>query len=521
LALEARYAARLDWPVERLVESLGALLTVRRRSIARQRFTFLDTFDGRVGRAGACLTVAADAGGNRMQWRQGNLALGCTLDGMARFAWELPQGPVRQRIEPIVEKRRLVPLAEAEQDGVQLDLMDETRKTIARLSIVAGRARANNRYAPWCPFPPFLTLAALRGYDAQCAGPIAIIESRPGIERTDLELQGHVLRSIGVSLPQEASLYRVALDPMVRADIGALRMHRELLRIIVANHAGVLADIDSECLHDFRVGVRRSRSLLGHFEGVLPPAEIDHVKAELAWLDRIAGPVRDLDVLLLGLRSPSKDLSEDQQRVILERLEQERIRAQQALTEQLTSERYRLLVGQWTELLSREVPAEPGDGCGALPLVTIVSRHVWRLYRRALSRIEHVRNDTTVDELHSIRRDAKELHDLIAAAAGLYDREDLAAVLRALQRLKSILGEFNDACVQARWLRQYAGALDESERDVASFRQATEALAELADSRAQKLRKPVNEQLLRFGESATRIAFERNFHIEHLTELAQ
>ena len=122
MALETRYAARQDWPVERLVESLAALLAVRRRRIARQRITFLDTVDGRVGRAGACLTSTADAGGNRIQWRQGDVRVGCTLSGVLRFAWDLPPGAVRQRIEPIIQGRRLLPLAEAEQDGVVLDV---------------------------------------------------------------------------------------------------------------------------------------------------------------------------------------------------------------------------------------------------------------------------------------------------------------------------------------------------------------------------------------------------------------
>ena len=521
MALEVRYAARRDWPVERIVESLAALLTVRRRTIARQRITFLDTFDGRVSRAGACLTLTADAGGNRLQWRQGNLRVSCVLGGVVQFAWDLPHGFMRQRIEPVIEMRRLLPLAEAEQDGVRLEVMDETRKTIARLSVVAGRARAPERRSPWQAFRSFLTLNALRGYDQQCAGTIAIIESRPGIERSELALQGHVLSAIGANSPHDVSEFCVELEPMVRADVGALRMHRELLRIMIANHAGVLTNLDSEFLHDFRVGVRRSRSLLGQIKGVLPQAEVDHFKGELSWLGRVTGPTRDLDVLLLGLRSPSKDLNEDQHRALLAQLEQERARAQQAPAEQLTSERYRLLVEQWQDFLLQDPRANPGDGRGALPLVTVVSQRAWRLYRRTLSGIEHVRIDTPAHVLHQIRIDAKKLRYLIDAAASLYDPEDLAIVLRALKRLQSVLGAFNDACVQASWLRQYAGARNETEPDVTLVRQGAEALADLAERRAEELRKPVNQQLLRFGESATRDAFERVFHIKHLTELAQ
>jgi CHAD domain-containing protein len=521
LVLETRYAARRDWPVERLVESLAALLTVRRRPLPRQRITFLDTFDGRVARAGACLTSTADAGGHRIQWRHGDQRAGCTLGGTLQFAWDLPQGSVRQRIEPIVEMRRLLPLAEAEQDGVLLDVMDETHKTIARLDIVAGRARAPKRQSAWQPLKPFLTLNALRGYDAQCAGPIAIIESRPGIERSDVALQGHVLRAIGASLPQDVSAYRVALEPTVRADVGALRMHRELLRLVIASHAGVLAALDGECLHEFRVGVRRARSLLEEIEGVLPQAETDHFRTELSWLGRVTGLARDLDVLLFWLRSASIELGDDRQGAILAQLEQERAGAQRALTEQLTSERCRQLLDRWKAFVSEDVRSESADGVGALPLVKVVSRRCQALYRRTLSAIEHVRSDTPAHELHPILIDAQKLRDLIDAAASLYDPTDLAIVLRALQPLQSVLGEFNDACAQARWLRRYAGMSTDTQRDVASARRAAEALADLAERRREKLRKPANRQLLRFGESSTRAAFERVFRVEHFIELAR
>lgn len=522
LALETRYAARRDWPVERLVGSLSALLTVRRRPIPRQRTTFLDTADGRIRRAGACLTLTTDAGGNRLQWRQGNVSVGCTLGGELRFAWDLPPGGVRQRIEPVVEMRRLLPLAVAEQDGVQLDVMDEARKTVARLSIVVGRARAPQRRSSWRQFQPFLTLKALRGYDDQCAGPMAIIESRPGIERSALELQGHVLSALGADQPRDVSMYRVDLDPAVRADIGTLCMQRELWRVVAANHAGVVSGLDSEFLHDFRVGVRRSRTLLAQINGVLPQAAVDRFKAEFSWLARITGSARDLDVLLLGLlRSPSKGLDEDRRGAILARLEQERAGVQDALAEQLTGERYLQLAEGWRSFLDQDPRHVAGDGCGALPLATIVSQRVWWLYRRTLSSIEHVSGDTPAQELHQIRINARDLRYLIDAAAGLYDAGDLGIVLRALARLESVLGEYNDACVQSGWLRQYAAKLDEATRDGVPLRSAAEALADAADRRAAALRKPANQQLLRFGESATRAAFERVFHIKHLTEFVQ
>jgi CHAD domain-containing protein len=414
-----------------------------------------------------------------------------------------------------------MPLAEAEQDGALLEIMDETRKTIARLAIVAGRARVPKRRSPWQPLQPFLTLNALRGYDRQCAGPIAILESRPGIERSDLALQGHVLEAIGAGSPQDVSGYCVELEPMVRADMGLLRMQRELLRIVVANHAGVLAGLDAECLHDFRVGVRRSRSLLAQFAGVLQQPEIDHWWTDLAWLDRITAPVRVLDRLLLGLRSLSGDLGTGQRGALLEQLDRERARARHALTEHLTSARYRQLVYRWQQFVSQDAGPRPVDGYGALPLVTIASQQASRLHQRLLCAIEHVRSDTPAHELEQVRIDAKSLRDLIDVTASVYEPEELAVVLRALKPLQSVLGELNEACVQASWLRQHGETLDETQCDVTLVRRTVEALADLADRRAGKLRKRANEEFLRFGASANRAAFERAFHIEQPTEPVQ
>lgn len=521
MALEARYAARRDWPVHRLVESLGALLSVRPRAIARQRMTFLDTADGRVGRAGACLTLTTDADGNRVQWLQGNHRVGCMTGGPVAFAWDVPPGPLRQRIEPIVGSRRLLPLAHTEQDGVLLDVMNDTYKTIARLSIVAGRARGPKRRSPWQPYSPFLTLNALRGYDDHCTGPIAIVESRPGIGRTDSTLQAHVLRAIGATLPTGVLPYRVELDPMIRTDTGALRMQRELLRIVESNHAGVLAEIDDVYLHDFRAGVWRSRTLLGQIEGALPPTDVDHLKSELAWLDRATANARTLDVLVYSLRSPSKGLDETRQRPILAALERERATAQQALAVQLSGERYRRLVERWEAFVSLSPRTTSGEGCGALPLMTTVSRRAWDLYQLTLAGIERVRSDTPAPELHQIHGNATELRHLIDAAETLYDPDNLAIVLRALERLQAAVGDYNDACAQATWLRQYGRGFDGSVPDATLVRQAAEALAEFAERRSVELRKPMNQQMLRFGESATRTAFERVFHIKHLIELVQ
>ena len=49
-----------------------------------------------------------------------------------------------------------------------------------------------------------------------------------------------------------------------------VRSTRALLDIMVANEPGMRADLDTEFLHDYRVSLRRTRSLLGQIKNVFP-----------------------------------------------------------------------------------------------------------------------------------------------------------------------------------------------------------------------------------------------------------
>ncbi|RWX49302.1 CHAD domain-containing protein, partial [Candidatus Electrothrix communis] len=76
-------------------------------------------------------------------------------------------------------------------------------------------------------------------------------------------------------------------------------IYRDLLAIMRKNEQGILDDLDSEFLHDFRVAIRRTRSGLDMIKNVLEPKISTRFKEEFRFLGKITGPMRDLDVYLL------------------------------------------------------------------------------------------------------------------------------------------------------------------------------------------------------------------------------
>ena len=78
---ESVYVVGDDVSPAAITSSLQALLRVRRQPMPRRRFTLLDTFDGRVARAGGHLTRAG-------------------VDGAATLSWQPRDGRRRLEIRP-------------------------------------------------------------------------------------------------------------------------------------------------------------------------------------------------------------------------------------------------------------------------------------------------------------------------------------------------------------------------------------------------------------------------------------
>ncbi len=79
-----------------------------------------------------------------------------------------------------------------------------------------------------------------------------------------------------------------------------IHIYQALLDNINRNIPGVLADWDTEFLHDLRVAIRRTRSGLSLVKKVLPDAVVARFKRDFGLLGSLTGPTRDLDVYLLN-----------------------------------------------------------------------------------------------------------------------------------------------------------------------------------------------------------------------------
>jgi CHAD domain-containing protein len=269
----------------------------------------------------------------------------------------------------------------------------------------------------------------------------------------------------------------------------------------------VRARLDTEFLHDFRVTVRRTRALLGQIRRVFPPDLLAHFAVEFSWLGRLTGPPRDMDVLVLSLRTQRDEARADDVEAMTAFLGRAQEREHQALIEALDSERYRRLLDVWAAFLERSAPPHPDAHSAERPLADVVAQRTWRLCRRIARGSETVDAQTPAERLHEVRLDAKKLRYLVDVTPAFYNAADLHCILSALKKLQRVLGEFNDAQVQER-------VLESGRESVVADGPTERALGRLADrcrERRDRVREQVSDGLAGFRSHATQAACRRAF----------
>jgi CHAD domain-containing protein len=515
---ESTYVVSDEIPAQAIARSLQALLPTRHREIERQRFTLLDTIDGRVSRAGARLTHSGEDGRSIISWKTIGTGseLAVQLPQPASFAWEFPDGALYRAIAPVIGPRRLLPQAEAEEGGSVLDVLDNRGKTVARVRIESGHARLPTPRGTWRPLPTIVTLRGLRGYTDHYERLVPIVRSRPGVSACPEDVQGVIRQCVGVPAPHDASSPRIDLAKGVRADVGARRIHLALLETMVSNQAGVLANLDSEFLHDFRVAVRRTRSLLGQIKYVFGDDAVKYFASEFSWLGKLTGPPRDLDVLILTLRERRRESSLDGLDALVTFLERMQQVEHARLVDALNGDRFERLTLNWKAFLTQPISVQPTAANARRHLVDVMFERAWRLSRRIARRAAALDETTSPETVHDIRVDAKKLRYVVDVAPGAGDDADVKRVLVALKALQRVLGDFNDAHVQQQRLLECRDAMAATGAAAGTLR-AIESTANIAGEGRERLRPAVVEQASRFGRRAVRSACRRAFRrVQHI-----
>lgn len=362
------------------------------------------------------------------------------------FAHELPD-PLAAELKQLISVRALILKFSCQWRELSLAFLNKDDKIVARATIFhVDDATAES--------PAFLQLRPLRGYDRQAQFLTRSLNPIATATAADITIR-FLLKQCGLALSPPVTRPEFHLDAQQPTEAAILAMVAELLRRANREEEGLIADIDSEFAHQYRVNLRKARSLLSLFKRALAPERYRELRQELRKMAQATNRLRDLDVFLLA---------EDDYRAMLpkqfqpgldslfKRLRRRRQSTWRNVAETLAEEAYGEKIIRLEKLLKN--PPDFSTRRSRNPIKKQVSRNILAQYRAMQRDGRRIDAATPDEQIHKLRIEAKKLRYLLELFAELFPRDLVRQLIKALKRLQDNLGRFNDYSSQCFFLAQ-------------------------------------------------------------------
>ena len=294
-----------------------------------------------------------------------------------------------------------------------------------------------------------------------------------------------------------------------RADKSVRIVLRVLFSTLQSKIGGVLEGIDDEYLHDFRVATRRTRTALSQIKSVLPLYSIEEFSPEFKWLGTVTGPLRDLDVHLLGIDAYRRvsGVDGDALDTLRQSLDEARLSEHSRVSTALRSIRFQKLIDDWERFLDSEGEGFAEPPLASAPIIEVAGPRIHKAFKRIRKRGASATEAVPASLLHRIRIDGKKLRYLLEFFADLYPQDAISRFIKELKRLQNILGEFNDTEVQLTHIAAFNGAGGQASEALA----ATSRLCEIIVERQRELRTEFVDRFAIFASDDNRRLYKKTF----------
>ena len=484
-ATDIQLLPRGRWSRKKFLEALADTFSIHREPLKTERRTQYDTADWQLSLYRLALCVNAKTLVLRSYEAVFPLEE-LTCPSRPAAATDVPPSRLRERLVMLIDDLPLAPLFSLHTRTLPIRILDQRQKTTVRL-IIEEHAVAKKNQPP--ALRPRIWVHPLRGYQQEAQRLVLWCKEQDLIPTTS-SVNQEALATAGRS-PGKYSVKRPLPfqpgDPVERAVRRRLRL---LLAMVRYNERGLRQGDDSLYLHDFRVAVRRARSLLGQTREVFPPKATQRLRKALAQLGRSTGRARDLDAFLLVQAVYRQRLPADRRSALqpfFAFLQQERREHYQALVQTFETKRYRAVIREWEAFASQP----EADGPHIPTVKAFVLERVVEKYRALVSIEPNSLQHAGSERLHRLRIDCKKLRYLLDFFITALPELPVRKLLTHLKRVQRTLGRIQDISVQSVLIQQFCTSSGGFAFHENGTRPALEALLTSLTSERQELQPQV------------------------------
>jgi CHAD domain-containing protein len=230
----------------------------------------------------------------------------------------------------------------------------------------------------------------------------------------------------------------------------------------------ILSKTSSEALHDYRVVVRKTRTLLNQLDGVLPDPGLSEFRQAFSGVMKKTSYLRDLEGCCSEfLRYKNRSGSDvgsmlDPLLEVLNR--QEKIERRKVL-KYLGSVTYGKLKSNWSVYLQQTLAEQDSGGQPLkrawLPMQTVAKEAVRKSYSKTMRLAASCNNNMSVAGFHKLRKSYKKLRYLLDMFTEIFPAKVSKQIMRELKTLQGKLGLLQDTEVQLDILKSSVAQIED------------------------------------------------------------
>ena len=420
----------------------------------KQFVTFFDTFDWRVYNAGLVLFSI----GKRIYLRLIDTNLILANSGYQKrpvFIWDFAHNDLKKQLDPILDVRALLIKGSAtflEEEGF---IINEDFKKVCQI-LIRKIIFPNTSKSPG--LYNTLTLSPLRGYQSDTR---AIMSKLINITLNDSAHDPFtfIMASNNLKPGGYSSKINIKLKRNMPAQDGIKFVMKIFIKLMQQNEEGIIKDIDTEFLHDFRVAVRRTRAALSQLHIVFPPDIVKKYKKDFSFIGKQSNMLRDLDVYLLNEDVYKKMIPVRLKKsisILFDQLRNERKTAHQQFVNIVNSTQYKNIIIEWQKYLDSDIIENSENPVEAKsPIISIIKPIIQNQLDIVMNLGSEIDDHTDDKKVHALRIECKKLRYLMEFFSSLFPKNKIEKFVDHLKILQDNLGKFNDYSVQQEFLQKY------------------------------------------------------------------
>ncbi len=436
-----------------LLDEIGKHYQITRQTKKNQKQKYYDTFDWRL--YNKSLTLNKEETVYRLSSLKDNqtvAAIHVDQDFNPKFWWDFPSSPFTEYLKPLVDIRALLFLIQTDLQIQPYHILNQDGKIVLKILFKRVNLKQNDKKIKITEVVEF---QPIRGYQRDFYKIIKILKAIEKINHS-FNIIKFAIDKAGLKAGTYSSKLKFKLESDMPARVATQKILKNLLEVIKINEQGVIGDIDTEFLHDYRVAIRRTRSALSQIKRVFPAKNVTHFKSEFSKLQKLTNRHRDLDVYLLNESNIKESLPIDLQPgldTFFKDLSQEKVNEHKKLIKALKEKNYDDLLTSWENFINNnELPPSKNSD---KPIKKLAAKFIARLYQNILNIGEGIDKNAHNEKLHQLRIECKKLRYLLEFFGNLFPKTSMSFLIKQLKLLQDNLGQFNDLDIQQQELKKY------------------------------------------------------------------